>query len=339
MNKSFFILFVIIFNIRVYAQMYDFKDFDFNKADQIAYSQKGKSLKNFSSLAYNLTDTLTTDVEKFRSIYTWVCTNIEGDYIASVINKEKRKKLQKNNLKLNNWNISFRTKVFEKLLNEHKTVCTGYAFLIKLLSNLANIECVIIDGYGRTANNEIGKNPIPNHSWNAVKLNSKWYLCDATWSSGSYNYEKSQFTYDYNDGYFLTNPELFIKDHYPLDSNWVLTNQPYDLSNFMNQPFVYGNTYKYGILPIKPCEMNIEVEQYKETQFLLNTSKPIYTSQIKIELVSGTNSQAVEPTKIHLKDNSLEIIYKFENKGLYDVHFKIDNNVVLTYVVKVKKAK
>ena len=30
----------------------------------------------------------------------------------------------------------------------------------------------------------VGGTGVANHSWNAVQLNSNWYLCDATWSSG-----------------------------------------------------------------------------------------------------------------------------------------------------------
>ena len=52
------------------------------------------------------------------------------------------------------------------------------------MAGFANIECVIIDGYGKTAQNPIDTHSTPNHSWNAVKLNGDWFLCDATWSAG-----------------------------------------------------------------------------------------------------------------------------------------------------------
>ena len=71
-------------------------------------------------------------------------------------------------------------------------MCTGYAYLIKELCFLANIESEIIDGYARTVRSNIDALDMANHSWNAVKLNNKWYLCDATWSSG-YTLNKSIF--------------------------------------------------------------------------------------------------------------------------------------------------
>jgi hypothetical protein len=85
--------------------------------------------------------------------------------------------------------------------------------------------------------------------------------------------------------------------------------------------------------------MYIEVEKNKETHFLLKTSKSTDLNQINIELVSGTNCRTVKPIIIRLKEDLLEIKYNFKNQGLYDVHFKIDNNVIFTYVIKVKKEK
>jgi hypothetical protein len=339
MNKWFLLLFVMLSQIATYAQVSDFKGADFRNADKIAYFQKGANLKNLPKLADDLTANLPTDLEKFRAIYIWVCTNIENDYGLFLKNKEKRNQLKNDSLKLTNWNNSFKSKVFTTLLNDHKTICTGYAYLIQTLSNLANINCVIIDGYGLTAANIEDKTSIPNHSWNAVQLNNKWYLCDPTWSSGYFDEEKSRFNYDYNDGYFLANPELFSKNHYPIDSNWLLTNKKSDLNNFLTAPLVYNKIFNYEILPIEPLKMHIEVEQNKEASFLLKYLKPINLDLITIELVSSSDSKTVKPTIIELKENILEMKYAFKNRGLYDLHIKIDDSIILTYVVKVKKEK
>jgi hypothetical protein len=339
MNKWFLLLFSILSNIAIYAQISDFNDADFRNADKIAYFQKGANLKNLPKLANDLTANLPTDLEKFRAIYKWVCSNIENDNDLFLKNKEKRNQLKNDSLKLTNWNNSFKSKVFSTLLNDHKTICTGYAYLIQTLSNLANINCVIIDGYGLTAANKEDKASIPNHSWNAVQLNNKWYLCDATWSSGYFDEGKSSFKYDYSGGYFLANPELFAKNHYPIDSNWLLTNGETDLNNFLSAPLVYNEIFNYEIIPIEPLKMHIEVEKNKETSFLLKYLKPINLNQITIELVSGTDSQTVKPTIIQLKENILEIKYTFKNRGLFDVHIRIDDSIILTYVVNVKKGK
>jgi hypothetical protein len=63
----------------VFAQVSDFKSIDFTKANHIVKLDERHNLDNLPLLAHNLTYKLTTDVKKFRAIYTWVCNNISGD--------------------------------------------------------------------------------------------------------------------------------------------------------------------------------------------------------------------------------------------------------------------
>ena len=225
MSKWILIVIALLTNVTIEAQISDFKNISFENADKIAYLYKGTDLKNLPELAYNLTNDLSTDVEKFRAIYTWVSTNIEPDYNSVRKNSIKRTKFQNDSLKLCDWNKTFSVAVFKKLREEKKTVCTGYAYLVKKLANLADINCEIIDGYGRMENAIEKELQIPNHSWNAVQLNNKWYLCDATWSSGTYDLNNYTFEFNYNDGYFLANPELFAKNHFPINNSWFLLNK------------------------------------------------------------------------------------------------------------------
>jgi transglutaminase/protease-like cytokinesis protein 3 len=132
------------------AQTEDFIGIDFSKADSVARIHSGHPLSNLKGLADSLTNPFSTDVEKFRSIYTWVCLNIENDYNLFTRNQQKRKKL-KNKEALASWNAKLHDMVFKNLIEKKRTVCTGYALLIKKLANYAGIDCEIVDGYGRTA--------------------------------------------------------------------------------------------------------------------------------------------------------------------------------------------
>jgi len=201
--KKLYLLFLLFSLNIINAQIADFKNINFTKADNIAKLNQGEDLENLPLLCYKLTSKLPTKVEKFRAIYTWVCLNITGDSNQNNAVSRMRKKLKNDRLALVKWNSIYKKKAFKKLLKHHKTMCTGYAYLIKELAYLADIECKIIDGYGRTINTNIDSLESVNHSWNAVKLNNKWYLCDATWSSG-YLDGNSKFIADYNDGYFLS---------------------------------------------------------------------------------------------------------------------------------------
>ncbi|MEC4005179.1 transglutaminase domain-containing protein [Flavobacterium sp. SUN052] len=339
MIKWIFLVISLISQLKIEAQISDFKNINFKNADAIAYSYKGNDLSNLPGLARNLTHNLPSDVEKFRSIYTWVSTNIECDYTGCKKNITKRSRYQNDSLERNKWDKSFSNQVFIKLIKEKKTICTGYAYLVKTLANLENINCEIIDGFGRNESSIDSELKFPNHSWNAVQLNNKWYLCDATWSSGAYNLSKFTFEFNYNDGYFLANPELFAKDHYPNDNSWLLLSQKPLFSEFLIAPIVYDNAYKYAVFPIEPSTMNVEVKKNEETIFILKEIKTTDINSIFLQINYGSSIEFVKPKTELLKNDRIKINYTFNNIGTYDVHINLGIHPICTYVVKVKSAK
>ncbi|MCU0392464.1 MAG: hypothetical protein MUE81_15210 [Thermoflexibacter sp.] len=331
--------FLLITSDTLQAQLIDFQKIDFRRADSIAAHYKGENLKNLPFLAYKLTSPLSSEVEQFRAIYTWVSTNIESDYDYFLQNKNKRQKLNGDKQALDAWNSSFQSKVFKKLLKEQKTVCTGYAYLVKELATLAGINCKIIDGYGRTVGSNIGGKGIPNHSWNAVYLNNQWYLCDATWSSGYFIVPDNQFIADYNDGYFLANPALFAKNHYPLDTAWILMDTKPKLSEFLNAPLIYKHAFNYQIIPVEPQEMKIQTAKNESITFLFKITNSIVENDISIEIVAGEEKRTIKPDIIRNSMGFLEMKCRFERLGNYDVHIRITDRNIATYTVQVKKNK
>lgn len=194
----------------VHGQINDFCTTNFHQADSIAEHFMSYSLRDLKTLSDNLTCNLVTDQEKFRAIYTWVCTNIEADYDLVLLNKENRTKLSGDQLA--QWNRKFNKLVFEKL-QERKTVCTGYAYLVRELAFHAGLTCKIVNGYANHAGVSVNQTAVVNHSWNEILLNTKWYACDATWSSGIYNRSTRKFIKKYDDRFFLMEPTEFLKTH------------------------------------------------------------------------------------------------------------------------------
>lgn len=202
----------VIVGSHAYAQIDDFRSIDFHKADSMALLFPKYPLKDLRVLAERLTGPLQTEPEKFRAIYKWICYNIDYDYSLYLLNKRKRSRLS-DPVELAEWNTKINAAVFKTLLNHHRTVCTGYAYLVKELCYHAGITSNIIHGFGRDA---YGKEPIaqlPDHSWNRVRLNGNWYLCDVTWSSGAMNPRTWEYVRKYNDTYFLQAKEEFAKRH------------------------------------------------------------------------------------------------------------------------------
>lgn len=323
---------LLIFSISN-AQIVDFNNIDFTKADNIAKLNKGENLQNLPLLSYKLTAKLSTKVEKFRAIYTWVCTNINGDNRQHDKVSKMRKKYKNDSIALAKWNNEYKKKAFKKLLKHNKTMCTGYAYLIKELAFLADIDCKIIDGYGRTITSNVDSLETVNHSWNAVKLGEKWYLCDATWSSGYMN-ENYTFIKDYNDGYFLTNPILFAKNHFPSQEKWLL-NKVTTSTRFLNSPLIYGEAFKHKIISLTPSKMNIEVQKNAVVNFNFKSLKNINLNKVSLILFLGNTEEKFNIYNIKKEKGLITFKNRFKWKGFYDVHLKIEDAIVATYSIKV----
>lgn len=324
---------MLILSASLHAQLADFTAIHFKKADSIAALYPNHSLRDLQKLANRLTASLVKDEEKFRSIYAWVCSNIENDYNLYLVNKRKREKLINKPKELNDWNKKFSAEVFNKLLLEKKTICTGYAYLIRELAAHAGLSCVIVDGYGRTAHSNIGGTGNVNHSWNAVQLNGKWYLCDATWSSGAVNTQLNTFVKKYDEAYFLADPSLFVRNHYPLDTAWMLLQTKPTLQEFLNRPLVYSNIYKYQISQLLPETFNISINKGETVSFRFtkNSAEVIEKAALRINNLSPITSS------LYQDSSGLYCIDRvFTSRGTQIVHVLLDSNYVFSFNVKVK---
>lgn len=336
MKTSLYLFLFIFFGNYLNAQVSDFKHIDFTRADNIAKLHKGASLENLPLLAHELTNSLPTEVEKFRAIYVWVCQNIKGDNTQFTKVNKKRKKLRQDSISFMRWNNEYKKTAFKKLLKRKKTMCTGYAYLIKELCHLSNITAEIVDGYGRSVESNIKTLEMANHSWNAVLLNSKWYLCDATWSSGYLN-EYNAFVRAYNDGYFLTDPLLFGKNHFPIKQEWLL-NENITAISFVNAPLVYGETFENNITPIYPQNMDLSINKDQEVIFSFKSNKIVSDKNIALVYYIGIEERTLEIYNKEKSDDIQSFKHTFKNKGIYDTHLKINGDIVATYTINVTKS-
>ena len=333
------LLFLFIIAFQCNAQVSDFNHIDFNKADRIALECKNENLNNLPNLAFKLTSELDTDVEKFRAIYIWVCSNISNDYKLFTKNNRKRNKFKDDSLQLLKWNNLVNKTIYKSLLKDKKTICTGYTYLVKELSLLANLNCEVIQGFGRTSSTDIENFTSPNHSWNAVKLNNKWYLCDPTWASGLIDFESYKFKFNYNNGYFLTEPKLFAKNHYPLDEKWLLLDDVLSFQDFLEEPIMYGNAYTKLVEHHSPKKFKNTLHPKESVRFKYQLQEPINTNEIRLQVDNGFSDKKVKPTAVAMDNNTLTFEHKFTSTGFYDVHFFIKNQIISTYTFKVKRKK
>ena len=330
-----YILLLLNIGLVANAQLSDFENIDFTKSDNIAALHSNESLENLPLLSYQLTHKLDTPVEKFRAIYKWVCLAISGDPVQHRIVYNHRKKLAKDSVQFNQWNKKHIKVVLDKLKKHKRTMCTGYAYLLKELCYFADIECEIVDGYGRTMDANTTGLDMANHSWNSVKLNGKWYLCDPTWSSG-YTDENGIFVRDFNEGYFLTYPVFFNKNHYPIDQKWFL-NAELSATQFIDGTLLYGEAFQQRVEPVLPSTMHVLVTKNEETQFRLKTDKPISKLDISLCYYSSQKERKINISDLKRVGECITFNTKFPILGKFDIHLKVNDDFVATYVVKVSK--
>ena len=328
----------VVYVLQIQSQVWDFDTIDFSKADKRALANKGASLDNLQDLVYDLTHELNTDVERFRAIYMWVCTNVKNDYGLYAKNKRKRQRFQEDSLKLEAWNDKFKKRIFKTLLKRKRTICTGYAYMVKTLSQLIDIECEIINGFGKTSSGNPEDLRYPNHSWNAVKLNDKWYLCDPTWASGVQNTENGRFMFSYNDGLFLASPELFSINHFPLEEQWFL----YDgikptFTEFLDAPIVYNEAYKLLANHSIPQKLYNSVPLNYTVNFEYQLRPNSNPNKITLLIDDGTKTKTFIPDSINIKNQRLTFKYTLKSYDQYDIHVKIDDQLTASYVFNVTK--
>jgi transglutaminase/protease-like cytokinesis protein 3 len=104
-----------------------------------------------------------------------------------------------------------------------------------------------------------------DHEYNLVKIDGNWYAIDATWGAG--HIVGKSYVKEFNEFYFLTNPELLIKSHFPEEEKWQLTKKRYTLADFERWPLVYDNFYKYGFTKFLPEEGVLELKDSNIQKF------------------------------------------------------------------------
>lgn len=212
-------------------------------------------------------------------------------------------------------------RVAAKVLYKGVAFCEGYARLFKTLCDHAGIKAEIIYGYARTNNN---KRFGVNHAWNAVYLDSAWHVLDVTWASGIVTFT-NEYIRQYNDYYFLTPPEQFIRDHYPEDPQWSLLEYPPVYREYNQSPFRYSGYVKAGIsnhLPAKGVidvaigdSILIELRSKREIKTFFVSASPVFDSTQVTTLTPNAGSEKLS-VKYNITAATGEWLYVFCNDEL-----------------------
>jgi hypothetical protein len=274
------------------------------------------------SLARQLASLGKSDREKVRAIFRWITEHI--DYNVTPFGQRKNvtrqfyKESEDSSLALPPLN----ERIAAKVLNTGVAFCEGYSRLFKTLCDHAGIRAEVIYGYARTNSN---RRFAVNHTWNSVFIDSSWYLLDVTWASGFVTYG-NQYIRQYNDFYFLTHPDEFIREHYPEDLQWTLLKDPPVYREYGQSPFRYSGYIKAGVSSYFPARgvidvavgdtIAIELKASKEVRnfFVSESPVPDTTQLVEISPVISSNQKLV--FKYNITTTTGEWLYVFCNEEL-----------------------
>eukprot|EP01037_Dinobryon_pediforme_P007109 gene7109-7174_t len=230
------------------------RDFHLSHTDSLAIRAKYEG--NIVKLTTQLTAPCINEMSKARAIFLWITNNIEYDY------KNLNRRAAKGEDAIifdcpsdDSMTCIIKKKVWEngyitKALDKKKAICQGYAMLFKRMCDIAGLHAEVIPGYTRTEYYEVGTPGELDHAWNAIQLNGTYYLLDATWAAGYCTKDGddklTSFVKNFNPNYWLTPPEAFAKNHFPLDAKWVLLPK-FTIASFSANPYYDpGDTYTFA---------------------------------------------------------------------------------------------
>ncbi len=323
----------------------------FFEVDKYARSIKEK---NLDSLSLRLTSKFVEEIDKVRSIFIWITNNIQYDvkgYHSTNIYAEIE--IELDGLSGKTYYEKYNKKIVEKVFKEKPGICDGYSRLFKYLCAQSNLKAEVIIGYARIKSDTIGVMQPTSHAWNAVSINKKMYLLDATWASGYANNAVTVFTKKYNNFYFLTSPSAFINTHYPEVQKWTLLKTAPSLIDFFNAALIERDFYELKIKSFLPKEgillrdsINSPVK-FEITADVIDSSLVIIESYIDPKTKKRKDNFRYLPNLLTLKTklkaeyifskNKVNLNYAIQKATTDKLYVYYKSKLILIYRVKNKQ--
>lgn len=176
-----------------------------------------------TDIAGYISSNFQSDSDKARAAFIWIASNIEYDID-------------------NMFAINFYEDKAEKAVKPLKTrkgICENYAALFNHICSKAGLRSYVLEGFTK----QNGFTDYIPHAWNAVLLDSAWYICDATWGSGYVS--NGKFIRKINNDYFKVLPSVSIKSHMPFDYLWQFLEYPATVQEFTEGKFFQDKNREY----------------------------------------------------------------------------------------------
>lgn len=203
---------IIIIIIALGISLLSFAQYD--AVDSYVKTLEFKRGDGIEKMATKITAKSANDKEKVRAIFGWIAHNIKYD-VKSFMSGRVPKSAPLDVVRLG------------------KGVCQGYANLFEALSEAVGVETYVVSGfskgYGFADRKKLERS---DHAWNAVKVDGKWHVLDATWGAGHLN-EHGKYVSLMQEKYFLADPAYFVTEHLPEDPAFQMLACPITPKEFL----------------------------------------------------------------------------------------------------------
>ncbi len=194
----------------------------FTTIDAYARACPAAANTSLDAVATYLKKATFTDIEKARSIYVWLAAHISYD-----------------DKSYNSGNYADNSA--EGVLRSKKAVCAGFADLYTELGLRMGLRIKTVIGYAKGFGYSEGEDfDDSNHAWNAIQMDGKWRIFDATWGQG-YGISGSNgqlvSVKQFNADWFAVEPEYAIFSHYPENPADAFLSTKLSLSEYVRLPY------------------------------------------------------------------------------------------------------
>jgi hypothetical protein len=214
----------------------------FEYIDEQAINVAESEQTSYTELIDQLTYGLVTDLEKARAIFRWITVkDLNAIEFGDALTSDTPLGLLRG--------IKFGTETYHTLFMR--------------LCSYAGMHCVDIKGHSKSVGYEPGMKIQPGkftNTWNAVLVEGEWRFVQCNWGARHLVMSKDKkmeptlakpsrdkIKYQYDEHYFLPDPEEFILEFFPHNSEWQLLEQPITLDEFESLPFVRSLFFHYHL--------------------------------------------------------------------------------------------
>ncbi|XP_029644723.1 uncharacterized protein LOC115218879 [Octopus sinensis] len=281
---------------------------DFQFLDRHAIEVAQKDFNTFDELLHELIvrPGFNTELEKARVIFRWMTAR--NMYTIKFASYEKGKGRP------------------EETLEAFKNKKGTYARIFETMCGYSGLYSVVITGLAKGLDyrpGDVFKGTEYNHSWNAVYIDNNWYLVDSHWATRYLVSDKDQpenLVYEYDDFYFLTDPEQLIYSHWAHRPEWQLLTHPLSLAEFQELPLVksyffkcgmFFQSHQKGVIETTGGRLSLAVGFIKPTTF----SYKVIDAETKEEVFNGRKMKDFVLQLTH--DNQVILIFRAPKQGSY----------------------